>query len=269
MRLFLFWLFIGGVFLGASSCEKVINLKTGNSMPQVVIEAEITDSVKPWTVQLSQSVPLNNSSSVLPLSGAKIWIADVTAGTTDTLSEAGPGQYFTSLSAPRAGVPGHRYNLMVQPRSVGIFTATSIMPQKVSFDSVYIKVASFLGQKGAQIFPVYKDPPGVSNFYQFRVLQGGTVVARDARDDRFSDGLISGQPVLLALDDSVKQGDSLLVEMQCIDESVFKYFFLLFQSQGGAGGTAAAPGNPVNNLTGGALGFFNVHTVSRRAVVIP
>ena len=269
MRTLLFLVFAGGALLSITSCEKVIDLKIANTTSQVVIEGEVTDSLKPWIVQLSQSMALGNGSQMMPLRSAKVFIADATAGTTDTLQEAGPGVYFTSLSAPRVGVPGHRYELTVELLSGGRYTAVSTMPQKVSFDSLYIEVASFLGLRGAQIFPVVKDPPSTLNFYQYRALLKGKVVARDARDDRFSDGLVSGQPILLPLDDSEKSGDEIVVELQCIDAAVFRYFFLLFQSSGGAGGTAAAPGNPVNNITGGALGIFSAHTVQQRSVLIP
>ncbi len=263
MRKFFFPLLAGGALFGMASCQKVIDLNLGDSSPQVVIEGQITDSLQPWSVQLSKSVLFTDNNQIVPVSGAKVWIKDATAGSTDTLSEVAPGIYLNRVL--QAGMPGHRYELTVQTPQDGNFTSVSTMPVKVPFDSLYLETATIFGRRGGQLYPVYTDPAGIANFYRFQIFIRGKREGSNTRDDRFSDGKVNGQPVGLRIDDSIKAGEVVTLEMQCIDASVFKYFSTLRQSDG----NSAAPANPISNITGGALGYFSAFTVSRRSVVIP
>ena len=268
MRKFFFLLLASGTLLGMASCEKVIDLKLGDSSPQVVIEGVITnDSLHPWRVQLSKSVLFTDDNRIVPISRAKVWIADATAGSVDTLSENGPGIYLSTFPSSflKGGMPGHRYELTVVTPQDGTFTSVSTMPQKVNLDSVYVEVASAFGQKGAQFYPIYTDPEGIANFYRFRILIRNKIERTESRDDRFTDGRINGRPIGLVLDDSVKSGELITVEMECIDEGVYRYFSTLGQSDG----NSAAPANPISNITGNALGYFGAYTVDRKSLILP
>ena len=263
MRRLLFLLLAGSGILSLASCEKVIDLKLGDSTPQLVVEGELTDdSSQLFRVRLSKSVLFGDQNVFPPVTGAKVWVTDVTTGKTDTLSGGGLQNTYV---APVLGQQGHRYNLTIVTPEDGTFTATSTMPQKVPFDSLYLQTASFFGQKGGQVFPVYTDPAGITNYYRFQVYIRGRLEAGSTRDDRLSDGRVNGRPIGFGIEDSVKTGDPVLVQMQCIDESAFKYFSTLGQSDG----NSAAPANPASNISGGALGYFSAHTVSYKAVPIP
>jgi len=54
--------------------------------------------------------------------------------------------------------------------------------------------------------------------------------------------------------------------MQCIDKNVYEYWYSLDQSSTGSS-QSAAPGNPVSNMQGGALGYFSANTLQSRSVV--
>jgi hypothetical protein len=56
------------------------------------------------------------------------------------------------------------------------------------------------------------------------------------------------------------------IEMQCIDKNVYDYFFAIASV---IQGQSATPANPVNNISGGALGYFSACTVGRTSVIIP
>lgn len=58
-----------------------------------------------------------------------------------------------------------------------------------------------------------------------------------------------------------------MIEMECIDKSVFDYFESLGNSAMGPR-NSSSPANPYTNLTGGLLGFFSAHTVERREYVV-
>ena len=68
---------------------------------------------------------------------------------------------------------------------------------------------------------------------------------------------------------NIKSGDRVTIEMQCIDEIVYRYWSTVKAGGGDGDGNTAAPANPITNIKGGALGYFSAHTVSRKAVIAP
>jgi hypothetical protein len=62
-------------------------------------------------------------------------------------------------------------------------------------------------------------------------------------------------------------GDTVAVEMHCIDPAMYKYWFSLSQSATGETETAS-PANPVTNLSGGTLGYFSAHTVRSKSIIV-
>ncbi len=264
MRSFLFWITGLGALLTAASCQKVIDLKVGDSTPRVFIEGRVTDSLQPWTVVLSKTIPFSESTRLDAVEGAQVIIRDQTAGTVDSLVESTPGHYVTPVA--RAGITGHTYTLEAIT-SEGVFTATSTLPARVSIDSVRIETASFFGQTAAQIFVEFIDPPGIPNYYRFLIWANGKVQRTEARDDRYSDGRLNGRPSIVSYDTdkNIGSGTTIRIDLEGIDEGTYKYFSTL----GNADGNSAAPANPVGNISGGALGYFGTFAVQELQVVLP
>ena len=90
-------------------------------------------------------------------------------------------------------------------------------------------------------------------------------------NDEYSDGRVINT-FLAFFDNSDNQrldtGDTVMVEMQGIDPSVYKFFLSLSQSSTG-GNESVAPGNPVSNIKGGAIGYFNAYVKQRKKVIVP
>jgi hypothetical protein len=86
-----------------------------------------------------------------------------------------------------------------------------------------------------------------------------------------NDDLTEGRNVTTTLftrENSVlKMGDTVAVEMHCIDPAMYKYWFSLSQSATGETETAS-PANPVTNLSGGTLGYFSAHTVRSKSIIV-
>lgn len=264
MRALFLWISGIGALLTAASCQKVINLKVGDSTPRVVIEGLVTDSLQPWTVHVSRTIPFDSATRVNAVGGAQITIQDLTAGTTDSLAETAPGVYATP--AAKTGIAGHTYALSVRTAE-GVFISTSTLPARAPIDSVRIETSSVFGQKAAQIFVVFTDPPGVPNYYRFVLSANGEMQRSDTRDDRYSDGRINGRPSILPYDDdkNIRSGTEVVIEMLGLDESAYKYFSTIRN----ADGNSAAPANPVSNIHGGALGVFTAASVQERRIVLP
>lgn len=255
---------LGCVLLGLTACEKVIDLKVGDSTPQVVVEGRVTDSLQPWTVRLTKTIPFDTTTYPDPVAGARVFIQDATAGTTDTLPESSPGYYATPYA--KTGIAGHTYNLTIQS-GAGTFTATSTLPQRVPIDSTRIETSSAFGRTAAQLFVVFTDPPGIPNFYRFVLRANGKKQRTDVRDDRLTDGRVNGRPSILPYDDEtgIGSGTVVTIDIEGLDEGVYNYF----RTFGNADGSSAAPANPVTNVQGGAQGYFGAVSVQHQTIVLP
>lgn len=264
MRPLFFALTIWCAFGSLSSCRKVIDLKVGNSTPQVVIEGMITDT-SAAIVRLTKTVNFTQDNNFPPILGARIWVTDQTAGMTDTLSYDANG-YYRPMNPTFLGQAGHTYSMTAEIEGK-MYTATSTLPQRVPIDSIRLETQSAFGQKAAQIFVTFTDPPGVPNYYRFVVIANGKVQNEDARDDRLSDGRINGRPNVIGYDDeeNIKSGTVVTVQMYGIDEELYKYF----TGVRNADGSSAAPANPISNIQGGAQGYFGAFSFQQRDVILP
>lgn len=237
----------------ATACRKVIHVDLNSASPKYVIEAAITDAPGPYQVKITQTRNFSDNNTFAGVSGAQVTISD-NAGNTSLLTEAAPGYYHT---AGITGVPGRTYYLSV---TVGneTFNAVSTMPAPVPFDTLYIENYTEFGDTLRTATVGYKDPPAVKNYYRHVMYINNNYVKEIfIGDDELSDGKEVGQAIFSNGDKAIKRGDSVKVEMQCIDEHVYKYFFTLIQT---ISQNSAAPTNPVNNIQG-ALGYFSAHSV--------
>jgi len=241
------------------SCKKEVNLNLDNAGPHIVIQGEITDAAGPYMVKINQSVSFKSENTFPAVSGASIKISD-NEGHTDSLTESSPGVYIThSLQ----GKPGNTYTMTVKVLD-SLYTAASTMPFPVNFDSITFRETGAFGNKNIRAVPNYQDPPGIKNYYLFNEYVNGLLQTNDifVFDDRLSDGKYITRD-LRTTDETMHEGDSLEVQMYCIDEPIFNYFNQLDESGGGGGAfnAAASPANPVSNISNGALGYFSAHTL--------
>jgi hypothetical protein len=252
-----------------TSCEKVIDVELDNADKKYVIEANLSDQPGSAKVMLTQTKDFNENNDFTGISGAQVTIAD-NNGTPISLVETTPGVY----EAPAlVGKEGHTYLLTVRVNGE-TFTASSTVPAKVRFDSLFISEREFFGETSKFATVVYTDPAGIKNAYRFIQYVNG--VREDAlfiRDDDSNDGLKIERTLLYFYDDEeeeekkLKAGDNVRVEMLGISYPVYKYWYSLDQSATGSS-NSATPGNPVGNINGGALGYFSAHTIQSKTVVV-
>lgn len=250
------------IALFGSSCQKVIDLKLKNADAQLVIEGNLTSRFGHQTVRISRSVPFGERDIFPQVSGAKVSISDQ-AGNTFQFKEDSAGTY--SYPALR-GSAGKTYTLSVQLDGK-TYTAHSTMPEQVKLDSIGSNIDSF-DDKNRSITVYYFDPLNVVNRYRFilyvNAIQVKTVFAND---DNFTDGHYVHEE-LFQDNMNIRPGDNVTVEMQCLDEDMFKYWFSLRQQQSNNPGGGTAPSNPPTNISGGALGYFSVHTTVFYSIIV-
>ncbi len=149
------------------------------------------------------------------------------------------------------------------------------MPALVPFDSLKITERSVFGNTNKYAAVFYADPAGVPNQYRFvQYVNGVKEKTIFVRNDDVNDGRNIERTLIYFKngnnnnDDKLKTGDQVMVEMRCISQPVYKYWFSLAESSTGEN-QSATPGNPVSNIAGGALGYFSAETFQTRTVTVP
>lgn len=247
-----------------TSCEKVIDLKLDATEPVLVIEGNITNQAGPYYVKLTKTVNFNEPSNYPAVNSATVIITD-NAGQRDTLTYTNNGNYRTNILQ---GIIGRTYLLTVISEGK-TYTAQSTMPQNVSFDSLRYNPFQFGGSTQHTVIPVYTDPVNFGNNYRF-VLKVNGVQDKSYLifNDNVNNGKTNERP-LQSFDIEIENGNTVQVEMQCIDANSYTYYFTLAQIQGNGPGGGTTPSNAPNGITGGGLGLFSAYTTQSKSIIIP
>lgn len=263
INLILFFLLI--ILFFFSSCEKVIDVNLKEADKQIVIEGNVSYNGNAFPeVRISQTKAFEDDNAFNGVSGAVVSI-QVNKGNTYNLLETQKGIY---TSTQFGGEPDSVYTLTVQLNG-NTYTSVSHLPaQVVTLDSLWAEGLVFGGSTNITIYPKYNDPKGIGNSYRLVEYANDTLVRRVfAQNDKFSDGNTVTRP-LINPDSDLKEGDSIMVELQCIDADVYKYWYSLDAAATG-NNQSATPTNPVTNISGGALGYFSAYSATRYSFRIP
>lgn len=249
-----------------TGCEKVIDLNYKSNQSRIIIQGNVTNEAGPYYVKIIRSINLKDTGSYPTIDDAIVRISD-DAGNSETLTTLGNGTYGTRLLA---GVAGRTYTLTVQAENQ-TYTAQSTMPQRVSFDSIRIETDLITGETEYSFIPVYTDPVAKGNNYRFVLWLNNKLINQQlVQNDEVRNGVANSVRLEINDDDiEFKPGDSVTLQMQCIDKNVALYYrtLALISDSGPGGGTT--PNNPPNNISNGALGLFSAHTVEVKSVAVP
>jgi hypothetical protein len=255
--------------LGFTSCQKVIDIDVNSSASQLVIEGNITNIRGTQFINITRSVAYTQQNTYPAVSGADVRVTD-NLGNNYKFLETKPGQY---TFGPLRGQSGRTYTMTVKVDN-NTYTAASTMPAPVMVDSLSLSKVTFGSSERRLITVNFTDPKGVANQYRYVLrINGKTTNRVYVEDDRLTDGNFIKED-LYPYDNNddtedLKTGDMATVEVQCIDKSIFNYWYTLrSQRRGGpAGGTT--PGNPPSNISNNALGYFSAHTYQMLDISIP
>ncbi|MHA4810563.1 DUF4249 domain-containing protein [Flavitalea flava] len=252
-----------GVLSLLTGCQKVIHLDLKDAGGKYVVEGNITNKPGPYQVTIGKTGKVEDNYSFNGVSQAVVTVRDNT-GNMETLKETQPGVYQT---ASLAGVEGRTYYLNITVGNT-IFTSSSVMPKQVNLDSLYTKEVFNFSKNVLAIVPLFTDPIEKGNWYRFnQIIDGNLDKTIYYLNDDFSNGKESTWPLLRPdADSTLHVKDVVDIEMQCIDYSVYKYWYSVDQSSTGDG--QGIPANPVTNIQGGALGYFSAHTSQTKSIII-
>jgi len=264
----IFFVFIFAIFL--TSCTEVIEIDLNSSNPVLVVEAKITNEAGPYTVKLSKSVNYDDPNSFPAATGATVIISD-DAGNRDTLTEVSSGVYNTQKIQ---GVEGRTYNLFIKDGEKE-YNAISKMENMVTLDSIYAFPFGGGGPGGPPsgdssllIFNIFQDPAAIKNYYriqQYVKKPNETDYTRQTGIVALDDLNTNGNLILIPYfgQSNVSKNDSVIMELQTLNKAAYDYLNTLDDISGGGFGGSGTPANPTSNISGGAMGYFSAHTISR------
>ncbi|WP_300603618.1 DUF4249 domain-containing protein [Niabella sp.] len=252
------------LLMACCSCRKVIYPKyKAGVAPKAVIQATLSNQKDSAIVYISQTLAVDDPNIYSGTDGATVSITR-NGSTPVTLNAMGNGRYSGHILT----AAGYQYTLRAQVGGT-TFNAVSKMPAKVSFDSLFITQRTILGRTMRIPTVIFTDPPASGNYYRFILsVDGFESTTIFIEDDRLFNGNKMTLELLDVFTDSnaptfINKYDRVIVEMQCISKETFDYFNQLKAGALGQG-NSANPGNPISNITGGALGYFSVHTSEKK-----
>jgi hypothetical protein len=256
--------------LALASCTKVIDLKLGNDTGKLVIEGNITNTAGPQIIKLTTNVPFSNTNTYPAVSGATVSVSDQN-GNTYPFTESPSGTYSNSQLT---GIPGNTYTMTVTTGGK-TYTASSTMPLVVNLDSLTSKNDVIQTSDHKKVVTVYyQDPAGTPNQYRF-VMYVNNVQANDiyAFNDQFNNGRsvsldLRENTANSSVDKGIFSGDSVTVEMQCIDQPVYTYWYTLMQQETNGPGGGVTPSDPPTNISPVTLGYFSAHTTQSKTITV-
>lgn len=247
-----------------SSCEKVIQVELNDSDRVYVVEGQITNFEELNYIKISKSDNFYETEDFELVSNATVTVTD-DQGSVFVFTETQDGRYESSGFLAESYTS---YDLSISIDGEEI-TAQTYMPGITAIDSIPYLEGSFFGSEGYNAFLYWTDPGDERNYYKYNNWVKGDKYqyftpdpAISITEDALFNGIGTGIPLFTR---QFELGDSIIVDLMEIDEPNYKYWFALSQV---VSGQTAAPGNPISNLSGDALGYFGAYNVSRDTIVI-
>ena len=256
------------------SCEEGIILDVNQVEPKVVIEGLITNRPGQQYIKIGSTADFYSSGLNPVVSSAVVSVSD-NLGNTYAFSESTekPGFYLPNVSF--TGEVGRTYNLDIDIDGKK-YTASEELLNVATIDSLtYGKDEDeFSDPEDAgryyNVFVYTKEPQDEDNFYLFKFYRNEEWLNDNGEDITVTDDVAIGEAIEgLELPEYHSVGDSVSMEMYSLTQTEFIYWSdvanLIF-SDGGV--FSPLPANPRTNISGGALGVFQVSAVSSSYVVI-
>ncbi len=248
-----------------TACEKEIEIDYRSVDPLYVVEGRITNEVAEVLVTLTRD--MDDGSKPTPQEDAAVGL---TAGNGEyfPLSFGNDGYY---RAAGLTGRVGENYTLTV---AVGEqeFTSESVMHDAAGMDTPpYFQWLKVMGERFVIMTFSFEDIAGEENYYCYRIYRNGENYRWNVMHDRGNDGKVITVDIVCMTetmandnkeedwDDILYEGDQITLELQSIDKRTYDYLFSVGLSD-------TANTNPIDNFTGGCLGYFAAYSVVRTGI---
>ena len=254
--------------LGFVSCEKTVDLDLDQIDPKIVIEAVITNQADYQFVKVSRTAGFYDSGETPRVIDAVVLVED-DLGNDFVFTHDADSAGFYFPSAPFIGVVGRTYTLTVTVNGE-IFTAQDKMYPITEIDSLEYQINADEKDdpkdedKFYEVLLYAKEPQETEDYYLFKFFRNDSLTVYSPSDIYFADDKTLGEeingvpsPVYYAVEDSAR------IEMYSLSRGGFVFYSDLFNLINNDGGMfSPPPANSRTNLTGGALGFFQVSALT-------
>lgn len=266
MRKLIYLLSLTAFFVG---CQKEIDVDLNESNPKVVIEANYNANLQTVEVKASRTSNYFDNSASPIITNATVSITDPNG---------------VEMSVPFNGVDGYnlsgyvpQYDAIYSLKVIidgEVYLAQSFLPTPVNVELPtyeYVPPGPFSGNEdGYVIYMNFYDPAIIKNFYAAVLHVNGEsrsmFTQMITQDDSVTDGNLVERPIFG--DNTLFQiGDTVGIELRSVDEQSYDYINEI-GSILGAGQGSAAPGNPTNNWSNSALGYFTAYSYDYKEVII-
>lgn len=256
-----------GCFFLFASCEDIIEVELDSIPPKMVIEGCIDDLDPQVRIKLSTTSDYFEPGEHPAISNALVSIRDEHGRTTE-FEETYPGMF---VSPVFTGIANTTYTLEVMVEDE-YYEATCTMPEKVEIDSMSFEPAPIymdFEENALQVSCYIKDPLEADNYYRLKAWVKGDEISGDESKVVFNDEFVEGNVITLPWDlEGFLPQDTVVMELQTLDQATYDYYRTLFPILEGGMGTPN-PSNPESNLSNDALGYFGACTISRDTLILP
>ncbi len=255
-----------------SSCDEPIELDLEQTEAVVVIEGLVTNERGNHYVKIGKSSGFDASGGNELISGATVKVRDDN-GRSFTYIESSPGYYISEEVFK--GEIGSVYTLevLVEDR---LYTASEELRYVSSFDSLtYIideeeRADPEDPETFYEVLIYIKEPQETEDYYLFKFYKNGEEENYDGQWIYVYDDVAIAENVdALAIDGYFALGDTAKVEVYGLSRSAYRFFYDMNENINSDGGMFnGQPANPNTNLSGGAVGYFQVSAVSSAEIII-
>lgn len=247
------------------ACEIETDVKLRDAEQRIVIESWINDQDEPRIVRITRSTPFTGDPNPEYVSNALVVLSDA-AGQQDTLPEIRPGYYETSTFSTQQEMD---YTMTVVAEGKTYTASNRIRRINPILQTGYFYSDTIVFGVGYYVGIVAPEPPGVGDYYQFRIWRNDSLFNSPfdiiITNDQFVDGQVS--PFMFPYPHEL--GDTVVVEIRSLTNLSYDFYLTLQQQTAGGGGPfGSPPENVVTNWDNNALGFFGTAAVTRDTVVI-
>lgn len=262
----------------AVSCEETVIIDTNTIEEQVIIEGLVNDQVTGDYVKITKSRDFYFSGDAPRVTDAIVQVSDGQGTTFPFIhnpSNDPEYQGFYYPVNPLQGSVGETYSLSVNidgqeyGATESMLPVTTIDSLTVTLDEEELEDPETPGRFYEILF-FAQEPQDRKDQYLFRFYRNDSIVLDFPTDIYFSDDVFLGPTIdNITIAGWYAEGDRAKVEMYSLTQEAFIFYSDLFNLINNDGGMfSPPPADPRNNLSNGALGYFQVSAVDIEEIIV-
>lgn len=273
-------LFAASLALLLAGCEETTKLDLKQTEPKIVVDGLLTTDTARHYVRLTRTLDFYDRGAPPSVTGARVTVTDGETTWEYRHQADRPGWYLPD--APFAGQVGRFYRLRIEVEGQVIEGGDELVRvapiDSITFDLDEDRLENpsddETEEEKARVYALLfyaREPQETRDYYHLKQYRNGSRVDDNGTAVLISDDELIGEDIDgVEMVDRYAPGDTAVLEMFSLSRTAFVFYNDLTNVLNNDGGMfSPIPADPRSNLTGGALGLFQVSDVSRRVRVAP